>query len=68
MEVSAVAAGGVLCDGQGEHAVDVDAVLAGKVEPEPRGRVLVSVEDAAKVVTQCGIVACVIGPICDACC
>lgn len=62
VEISGVAAGGALCDGQGDHAVDVDvdAGAAGKVEPEPKGRVLVSVEDAAKEVMQGGG-----GGVCD---
>ena len=37
-EVSAAAAGGVLRDGQREHAVDIDAGAAGQVEPDQRAR------------------------------
>jgi len=38
VEVSVVAAGGVLCDRQSEHAVNVDVGAAGQLETELSGR------------------------------
>ena len=37
-EIFAAATGGVLCDSQREHAVNIEAGAAGQVEPVPRAR------------------------------
>ena len=54
-EVATAAAGGVLRDGQREHAVDIDVGGTRQVEPEPRASCWgwASLDDAAKGVAQC---------------